>query len=134
MKVTKKPSTWKKPIIKHGKMTKYNYIVQFPESLKLGKFFDIGEFTYINSHYGIKIEDYVKIGSHCSIYSHSTIDNKKGPVILKKNCKIGTHSTVMPNVTIGQNSIVAAYSFVNKNIPENEIWSGIPAKFKDMIK
>lgn len=134
MKVTKKPSTWKKPIIKHGKMTKYNYIVQFPESLKLGKFFDIGEFTYINSHYGIKIEDYVQIGSHCSIYSHSTIDNKKGPVILKKNCKIGTHSTVMPNVTIGQNSIVAAYSFVNKNIPENEIWSGIPAKFKDMIK
>ena len=134
MKVTKKPSTWKKPIIKHGKMTKYNYIVQFPESLKLGKFFDIGEFTCINSHYGIKIEDYVQIGSHCSIYSHSTIDNKKGPVILKKNCKIGTHSTVMPNVTIGQNSIVAAYSFVNKNIPENEIWSGIPAKFKDMIK
>ena len=134
MKVTKKPSTWKKPIIKHGKMTKYNYIVQFPESLKLGKFFDIGEFTYINSHYGIKIEDYVQIGSHCSIYSHSTIDNKKGPVILKKNCKIGTHSTVMPNVTIGQNSIVAAYSFVNKNIPENEIWSVIPANFKDMIK
>lgn len=124
---------WKKPIIKHGKMTEYNYIVQYPESLKLGKNFDIGEFTYINSQYGIEIEDYVQIGSHCSIYSNSTIDGKSGPVKLKKNCRIGTHSTIMPNVTIGENSIIAAYSFVNKSIPKNQIWAGIPAKFKKNI-
>lgn len=126
--------TWKKPVIKHAKLTKYNYIVQYPENLKLGKNFDIGTFTYINSHYGVEIEDNVQIGSHCSIYSHSTIDLKKGPVILKKNCKIGTHSTIMPNVTIGENSIVGAYSYVNKNIPKNEIWVGVPAKFKSKIK
>jgi len=99
----------------------------------LGKNFDIGTFTYINSKYGIKIEDEVQIGSHCSIYSHSSIDNKKGAIILKKNCKIGTHSTIMPNVTIGENSIIAAYSFVTKNVPKNEIWSGVPAKFKIKI-
>lgn len=119
---------WEKPEIKHGKMTKYNYIVQYPQNLKLGKNFDIGEFTYINSHYGVEIKDGVQIGSHCSIYSHSTIDNKKGPVILEKNCKIGTHSTIMPNVTIGENSVIAAYSFVTKKIPSNELWAGIPAK------
>jgi acetyltransferase-like isoleucine patch superfamily enzyme len=34
----------------------------------------------------------------------------------------------MPNVTIGENSIVAAHSFINKNIPKNEIWGGVPAK------
>ena len=34
----------------------------------------------------------------------------------------------MPDVTIGENSTVAAYSFVTKNIPKNQIWSGIPAK------
>lgn len=119
---------WEKPKIKHGEMTKYNYIVQYPQNLKLGKDFDIGEFTYINSHYGVDIKDKVKIGSHCSIYSHSTIDNKKGPVILEKNCKIGTHSTIMPNVTIGENSIIAAYSFVTKKIPSNELWAGVPAK------
>ena len=45
-----------------------------------------------------------------------------------KNCRVGTHSTIMPGVTIGENSIIAAYSFVNKNIPENEMWGGIPAK------
>ena len=119
---------WEKPEIKHGEMTKYNYIVQYPQNLKLGKDFDIGEFTYINSHYGVDIKDKVQIGSHCSIYSHSTIDNKKGPVILEKNCKIGTHSTIMPNVTIGENSIIAAYSFVTKKIPSNELWAGVPAK------
>ena len=124
---------WKKPEIIHNELTKYNYIVQYPENLTLGKNFDIGTFTYINSHFGVEIEDDVQIGSHCSIYSHSTIDEKKGPIILKQNCKIGTHSTIMPNVIVGKNSIVAAYSFVTKNIPNNELWSGIPAKFKKKI-
>jgi len=121
---------WRKPIIKHGKMTKYNYIVQYPENLTLGKNFDIGEFTYINSEFGVEIQDDVQIGSHCSIYSNSTIDGKKGPIKLHKNSKIGTHSTIMPNVSIGENSIVAAYSFVTKNIPKNQIWFGVPAKLK----
>ena len=126
--------TWKKPIIKHGKLTKFNYIVHYPENLKMGINFDIGSFTYINCNFGVEIQDNVQIGSHCSIYSHSTIDNKHGPVVLKNNCKIGTHSTIMPNITIGKNSIVAAYSFVNKDIPDNEIWASIPAKFKMKTK
>ena len=124
---------WKKPVIEHGKMTQFNYIVQYPENLKIGKNFDIGEFTYINSKNKVKIEDYVQIGSHCSIYSHSTIDKKEGRVHLKKNCKIGTHSTIMPNVMIGVNSIVGAYSFVDKDVPDNELWMGIPAKFKKKL-
>ncbi len=121
-------------MIKHGKMTSYNYIVQYPEKLKLGKNFDIGAFTYINCEYVVSIEDNVQIGSHCSIYSHSTIDSKKGPVVLKKNCNVGTHCTIMHSVTVGENSIIAAYSFVTKNIPKNQIWYGIPAKFKSRIK
>ena len=125
---------WVKPIVKHSKLTKYNYIVQYPKNLKLGKNFDIGTFTYINSRYGVEISDNVQIGSHCAIYSHSTIDSKKGRVILERNCKIGTHSTIMPGVTIGENSIVGAYSFVNKNIPQNQIWVGVPAKFMRKIK
>ena len=124
---------WEKPIIKHGKMSEYNYIVQYPENLKLGKNFDIGEFSYINSEFSVEIQDNVQIGSHCSIYSNSTIDQKTGPVKLEKNCKIGTHSTIMPNISVGENSIVAAYSFVTKNIPKNQIWSGIPAKLKKKI-
>ena len=121
-------NNWVTPEINHGKLTKYNYIVQYTEGLNLGKNFDIGTFTYINAKFGVTIEDDVQIGSHCSICSHSTIDKKQGSVILKKNCRIGTHSTIMPNVTIGENSKVAAHSFINKNIPKNEIWGGVPAK------
>jgi len=124
---------WKKPEIKHSKLTKYNYIIQYPKGLKLGKNFDIGTFTYINAQYGVEIGDDVQIGSHCSIYSNSTIDKKKGSIILKKNCRIGTHSTIMPNVTVGENSIVAAYSFVNQKIPKNQLWAGIPASFKEKL-
>ena len=124
---------WEMPKIEHGKLTKFNYIVQYPENLKIGKNFDIGSFSYINSNFGVEIQDNVQIGSHCSIYSHSTIDKKQGPVILKKNCKIGTHSTIMPNVIVGENSVIGAYSFVNKNIPANQLWIGIPAKFKKNI-
>jgi acetyltransferase-like isoleucine patch superfamily enzyme len=126
-------TNWESPIIEHSKLTKYNYIVQYPENLILGKYFDIGTFTYINSKHGVEIQDNVKIGSHCSIYSHSTIDKKQGNVILKKNCKIGTHSTIMPNVTIGENSIIGAYSFVTSNVPDNELWIGIPAKLKGKL-
>ena len=125
---------WETPIIEHSKLTKFNYIVQYPENLKMGVVFDIGSFTYINSKFGVEIQDNVQIGSHSSIYSHSTIDQKKGPVLLEKNCKIGTHSTIMPNVTIGENSMIGAYSFVNQNVPANQLWTGVPAKFKKNIK
>lgn len=119
---------WKPPEIEERKLTEYNWIVQNKDNLKLGYKTDIGAFTYINAKNGVTIEDHVQIGSHCSIYSISTIDNKEGPVIFKKNCRIGTHSVVMPNVTIGENSVIGAFSFVNKNIPENVVAFGVPAK------
>jgi len=124
----KRFKNWKKPKIKEGKLTKWNWMVQHKENLKLGKYVDIGAFTYINAKNGVIIEDNVQIGSHCSIYSISTIDNKKGKVVLKKNCKVGTHSVIMPGVTIGENSIIGACSFVDRDIPANVIAFGIPVK------
>ena len=119
---------WKYPQIEDGKPTKYNWVVQYKDGFKLGYKTDIGAFTYINAKHGVTIEDFVQIGSHSSIYSVSTIDNKEGKVILKKNCKIGSHSVVMPGVTVGENSVVGAFSFVNKDIPANVIAAGVPAK------
>jgi len=130
----KRFKNWKYPKIIEGKLTKYNWLVQHKKNLKLGKKTDIGTFTYINAKNGVIIEDYVQVGSHCSIYSISTIDNKEGEVILKKNCKIGAHSLIMPGVTIGENSIIGAFSFVNKNIPSNVIAFGIPVKVIKKIK
>jgi acetyltransferase-like isoleucine patch superfamily enzyme len=108
---------WEYPKIEEGKLTKYNWMVQNKDGLKLGYKTDIGAFTYINAKNGVVIEDFVQIGSHCSLYSVSTIDNKEGQINLKKNCKIGSHSVVMPGVTIGENTIIGAYSFVNKGVP-----------------
>jgi acetyltransferase-like isoleucine patch superfamily enzyme len=119
---------WEYPKIEEGKPTKFNWVVQYKDKLRLGYKTDIGAFTYINAKAGITIEDFVQIGSHCSIYSISTIDNKEGEVVLKKNCKIGSHSVVMPGVTIGANSIIGAFSFVNQDIPDNVIAAGVPAK------
>jgi len=101
---------------------------QYHENLKLGENTDIGAFTYINAKYGVEIQENVQIGSHCSIYSWSTIDNKRGKVTIKKNAKIGSHSLIMPGITIGENAIVGAHSFVNRNVPDNSVVFGVPAK------
>ena len=119
---------WKYPEIKEGKLTKYNWMVQHKSNLYLGYGTDIGAFTYINAKHGVDIESDVQIGSHCSIYSISTIDGKTGKVTLKKNCKIGSHSIVMPGVKVGANSVIGAFSFVTKDIPDNVMAMGVPAK------
>ena len=75
---------WEYPEIIDGKPTKYQWIVQGVSGLQLGYKTDIGAFTYINAHEKVVIEDYVQLGSHCSVYSVSTIDGKKGKVTLKK--------------------------------------------------
>jgi len=121
-------SNWKYPDIEDGKPTKYNWVVQNLVGLDLGFNTDIGAFSYINAKKGVTIEDEVQIGSHCSIYSVSTIDNSFGKVVLKNNCRIGSHSTILPGVSIGINSIIGAHSLVNKNIPDNVVAFGIPAK------
>lgn len=119
---------WKPPLIPDGKMTEYGWIVKHKDRFSLGFQTDIGAFTYINAEFGVTMGDFVQVGSHCSIYSVSTIDNKEGQVHLKRNCRIGSHSVIMPGVTIGENSVIGAFSFVNADIPDNVIALGIPAK------
>jgi len=125
---------WEYPKIEEGKLTKYNWMVQNKDGLKLGYKTDIGAFTYINAKNGVTIEDFVQIGSHCSLYSESTIDNKEGQIILKKNCKIGSHSLVMPGVTIGENAVIGAFSFVNRDVPDNVVATGVPIKIMKKIE
>ena len=102
--------------------------MQHKDKLRLGYRTDIGAFTYINAKFGVTIEDEVQIGSHCSIYSISTIDDKVGEVVLKKKCRVGTHSTVMPGVTVGVNAVVGAHSFVNRDVLDGAPVVGVSAK------
>lgn len=132
--MSKRFSNWKYPDIKEGVTTKYKWLVQNLKGFVLGKDTDIGAFSYINALNGVVIEDNVQIGSHCSIYSISTIDNTSGKIYLKNNCRIGSHTTILPGVTIGKNSVVGAHSLVNKDIPDNVIAYGVPAKVIKKLK
>lgn len=134
MEAEKRFKEWKMPEFDESGMTKYNWMCQHKQGLVLQKNSDIGAFTYINARYGVEICEDVQVGSHCSIYSHSTIDDKQGKVVIKKNARIGSHSVVMPGVTIGENALVGAFSFVNKDIPDNAVALGIPAKVKEIRK
>jgi len=126
--MAKRFKDWKYPKFDKKGMTKWNWMCQNSDNLKLGNYVDIGAFTYINAKAGVELEEQVQIGSHCSIYSISTIDNKKGKILIKKNAKVGSHSIIMPGITIGENSIIGAFSFVNKDIPPNIMAYGMPAK------
>jgi acetyltransferase-like isoleucine patch superfamily enzyme len=119
---------WKYPEFDSMGMTRWSWMCQHHENLVLGEKTDIGAFTYINARYGVEIQDNVQIGSHCSIYSLSTIDDKKGKVIIKENARIGSHSIVMPGVTIGKDAVVGAMSFVTEDVPDGAVVAGVPAK------
>jgi len=125
-------TVWKKPEFDEKGLTKWNWMCQYPENFTIEPNTDIGAFTYINAKYGVKICSNVEIGSHCSIYSWSTIDNKQGPVTIEEGAKIGSHSLVMPGVTIGKDSVIGAFSFVNKDIPDNSFVTGNPMVIKKL--
>lgn len=124
----KRFNDWKYPEFDERGMTRWNWMCQYRENLELSENTDIGAFTYINAKCGVEIQENVQVGSHCSIYSWSTIDNKAGKVTIKKNAKIGSHSLIMPGVTIGENATIGAFSFVNEDIPDNSVAFGVPAK------
>lgn len=55
--------------------------------------------------------------------------DKIGSITLMDNCFIGTKTILMPNTSVGRNSIIAAGSIVTKDIPNNEVWGGAPARY-----
>lgn len=122
-----------KPEFDEMGMTQWYWRVLHPENLELANDTEIGSFTVIDAMKGVKIEKNVKIGFGCSILSYSSIDGKEGKIVLKENCKIGANSVIMPGRIVGENSIVGSNSFVNVDIPANEIWVGTPVKYLKKI-
>jgi len=116
------------PIYDEIGMTQWFWRVTTREKFSLGSNVEIGSFTIIDAKNSVSIEDNVKIGWGCAIMSNSTVDGKKGPIILKEGCKVGAHSVIFPNIIVGKNALIGANSLVNCNIPENEVWAGSPAK------
>lgn len=89
----------------------------------------------------ITIEEGVFIAPHCVLATeyHPEDPEKRHslltkPIIIKKNAWIGANATILAGVTIGENAIVAAGAVVGKDVPENTIVGGMPAKVIRMIE
>jgi acetyltransferase-like isoleucine patch superfamily enzyme len=107
----------------------------FGRSIRIGKNVFINHDCSFLDLGGITIEDQVLIGPKASLITenHPSDPNFRrslicSPIKIKRNAWIGAAATILPGVTIGENSIVAAGAVVNKNVLPNTIVGGIPAK------
>ena len=90
---------------------------------------------------GITIVDDVQIGPKVSVITEihpldpstrKSLDLKS--VLIKRNAWIGAGAIILPGVTIGENSVIAAGAVVNKDVPANTVVGGIPAKIIKAIE
>jgi acetyltransferase-like isoleucine patch superfamily enzyme len=104
--------------------------------VKIGKRVEIGYMVLIDGRRPelITIEDDVKITAMCVVIGHDlsrSYNDKKeiiGKVLIKKGAFIGMNTVIMPGVTIGEGSVVAAGSVVTKDVEAFTIYGGVPAK------
>ncbi len=100
--------------------------------VKIGKNVVIAAYVVIDPYFPelIIIEDNVIIGVNATILAHEYSQDKlrKGKVLIKKRALIGAGSLVRCGVTIGEHAVVAAKSLVNKDVEDNSIVGGVPAK------
>ena len=97
----------------------------------------IGDHTFINRRTEIMCRERVSIGQHCAIswdvtimdtdYHHINGISLARPVVIEDHVWVAK-STILKGVTIGQGSIVAAGSLVNRDVPPFSLVGGVPAK------
>lgn len=90
---------------------------------------------------GITLEDGVFIGPNVNIITENHAEEPElrhnvytKPILIKRNAWIGAAAIILPGVTIGENAIVAAGAVVTKDVPDNMIVGGNPAKIIRKIK
>lgn len=81
---------------------------------------------------GIYIEDNVQIGPNVT-FTNDLYPRAKKPftllkTIIKQSASIGANATILGGITIGEYALIGAGSVVTKNIPNNTLWVGNPAK------
>ncbi len=121
-----------------GDNTKIGSFVEIQKNAKIGKNCKISSHTFVCE--GVTIEDDVFIGHNVSFindkYPRSTAKGKLQtesdwvcvPTLVKKGASIGTSSTILCGLTIGENAIVGSGSVVTRDVPPNTIVAGVPAK------
>lgn len=109
--------------------------VSYPWNLSVGEGTFIGDHVYIDSltrvtvgaH--VSLSNYVYIASGTHDYKLPSFDLVLRPVTIEDQCWLAIQTTVLPGVTMFKGSVVGARSLVTRNVPENEVWAGTPARF-----
>ncbi len=104
--------------------------------INIGNNCSIRQFAVLYGGGGITIGDRVRIGIDAKILSVThdfSIDNFNEidiykPVVIGNRVWIGAGATILPGVIIGNNVIIATNAVITKNVPDDEIWAGVPAK------
>jgi acetyltransferase-like isoleucine patch superfamily enzyme len=122
-----------------GDNTKIGAFVEIQKNATVGKNCKISSHTFVCE--GVVIEDEVFIGHNVAFindsYPRATAadgalqteeDWKVEPTVVKKRASIGSGSTILSKVTIGENALVGAGSVVTKDVPANAVVAGNPAK------
>ena len=121
-----------------GDETKIGAFVEVQKNAKIGKRCKISSHTFICE--GVTIEDNVFIGHGVTFINDSypeqpapTANCRPKPtgkwnVLWSRGASIGSGATILSRLTIGENAIVGAGSTVTKDVPENAIVAGNPAK------
>jgi acetyltransferase-like isoleucine patch superfamily enzyme len=122
-----------------GDDTKIGAFVEIQKNATVGKRCKISSHTFICE--GVTIEDGAFIGHSVTFindsYPRSTVENgqlqtekdwKVESTLVKKGASIGSGTTILSNVVIGENALVGAGSVVTKDVPANAIAAGNPAK------
>jgi len=125
--------------------TKIGTFVEIQKNAFIGKNCKISSHTFICE--GVHIEDNVFVGHNVTFINdkHPRATNEDGSMqtesdwkveetFVKKGASIGSSSTIMCGITIGENSIVGAGAVVTKDVPPNSIVAGVPAKLIKKIK
>lgn len=110
--------------------------------VKIGRNVEIGYFCIIGNVFPslITIEDDAVITAKAVVlehdYSYCLSRGGKpriGPVLIKRNAFIGVNAVILPNITIGEQAIVAANSLVVRNVPDRAVVIGVPAEVVQTI-
>jgi acetyltransferase-like isoleucine patch superfamily enzyme len=106
----------------HCSIGEYNHITAC-NKITIGDGLLTGRFVYIgdNSHGGLSIEEATVSPAERKLYS-------KGEIVIGNNVWIGSNATILQGVTIGDGAIIGANTVVTKDVSENTIVAGIPAK------
>ena len=106
--------------------------------VKIGSNVWVGPYTLLEgANAKLTIHDYVSIDAGVMIYTHDSTKHyvsggknpfQKGDVTINSYTVIGTMSMISCGVTIGKHCVVAAHSFVNKDVPDYSIVAGNPAR------